>query len=234
VAAFDVQVSWDGAVVTGLRTVTPLRGTVGVVSLYDALLGRVHKVPGRPDTGPVTLEREVSDDLTFDLWARGPHLQKEVELRLTDTSGGPIVVYRMHRCWVSDYAVAPDLDTGLVVESIALSMDAWERVTPPVPKLAEEMAARLQRRVVRLDTASLVGATTQETERRIDEVIRDAQGSGAVLLIDEADALFARRTEIADAHDRYAPSPLDTVVSKLSTYPGPVLVVPPDPDSDPA
>ena len=72
-----------------------------------------------------------------------------------------------------------------------------------------------------------------EVLRRVDEIVRNAQSSGAVLLIDEGEALFSRRTEIADAHDRYAASPLDAVVTRLSAYPGPVLVVPPDPDSAP-
>lgn len=229
-AAFDVRLSWDGTVVAGLRAVSPLRSTVGVISLYDGGLGRVHKVPGRPDSGAVTLQREVSDDLTFDLWARGPQLHKEVELSLDAAAGGPTVVYRMHQCWVSEYAVAPDLDTGVVLESITLSMDAWERVTSPTPMLAEEIAAQLGRTVVRLSTGDLVGATTEETERRVDELVRDAQRSGAVLLIDEAEALFSRRTEVVDAHDRYAATSLDTAVTRLSAYPGPILVVPPDQD----
>jgi hypothetical protein len=207
-----------------------LRATVGVISLYDGLLGLVHKVPGRPDTGTVTLEREVSDDLTFDLWARGPHLHKDVDLTLEVAGGGATIGYRMHQCWVSEYAVAPDLDSGLVLESITLSMDAWERVTPPPPVVAEELAGRLGRTVVRVSTRDLVGATTEESERRVDELVRDAQSSGAVLLIDEGEALFSRRMEVADAHDRYAASPVDAVVSRLSAYPGPILVVPPDPD----
>lgn len=175
----------------------------------------------------------MSDDLTFDLWARGPQLHKEVDLTLEAAAGGPTVVYRMHQCWVSEYVVGPDLDTGVVVESIDLSMDAWERVTPPVPMLAAEIAAQLGRDVVRLNAGRLVGATVDETERLVDEIIRDAEASGAVLLIDEADALFSRRTEVTDAHDRYAESPLDAAMSRLSTYPGPVLVVPPGPAPPP-
>ena len=231
-AAFDVRVSWDGTEVGGLRTVGPLQATVGVIRLYEGGLGRVHKVPGRPDTGAVTLQREVSDDLTLDLWARGPHLHKEVDLSLVDAGGGPTVVYRMHQCWVSEYAVTPDLETGVVVESITLSMDAWERVTPPAPKLAEQIAAQLGRQVVRLDARRLVGATVEESERRVDEIIREAEASGALLLLDEAEAIFARRTEIADAHDRYAATPLDAVVDRLSAYSGPILVVPPDAGGD--
>ena len=108
--SFEVQLSWDGVVVAGLRSVGALQASVGVVTLYDGMLDRVVKVPGRPDTGPVTLEREVSDDLTFDQWARGPHLRKDVELTLVGTADAPTVVYRLHQCWVSAYAVAPDVD----------------------------------------------------------------------------------------------------------------------------
>ncbi len=230
--ALEVRLSWDAVVVTGLRSVGPLQSGVAVVTFYDGALDRVVKVPGRPDTGPVTLERDVTDDLTFDLWARGPHLRKEVELALVAPDGSPTIGYRMHRCWVSGYEVAPDVENATAVERITLSMDAWERVVPAVPDLAERTAEQLGRSVVRVGLGRLVGATVQETEARLDVMLRDAQASGAVLLLDEADALFSRRTDVADAHDRYAATPLDAVLSRLSEYPGPVLVVPPS-DGDP-
>ncbi|MEO7235125.1 MAG: phage tail protein, partial [Lapillicoccus sp.] len=147
---FEVRLSWDGAVVPGLRAVGALQASVGVVTLYDGMLDHVVKVPGRPDTAPVTLEREVSDDLTFDQWARGPHLRKEVELTLVDTAGGPTVAYRMHQCWVSAYAVAPDVETGVALERITLSMNGWERVAPEAPELAERFAAQRGTSVVRV------------------------------------------------------------------------------------
>lgn len=228
--AYEVRVTWDGVAVPGLRAVGPLRSSVDVVTLHDGLLGRVTTVPGRPDTGELTLQREVGDDLSFDLWARGPQLRKEVELALVPTAdaGGAMTVrYLLHGCWVSGYAVEADVESGVAVETITVAVDAWQRVTAAVPELAADLGLRLQRPVMRVDLGRLVSETLEETGRRTDELLQEAERSGAVLLFDEGDALFTRRTDVADAHDRYAEQPLDTVVDRLARYPYPVLVVPP-------
>ena len=52
-----------------------------------------------------------------------------------------------------------------------------------------------------------------------------AAQSNAVLLFDEADALFGRRTDVKDSHDRYATTVVDRVRSSLEGYPGVAIVV---------
>lgn len=227
-AELQVQVSWDGVLVEGLTAVGPLVHTVQVITMYDGGLDRVAKLPGRSDNASVTLTRTVSADLTFDQWATGPHLQKTVDLTVLDAAGGATVTYRMYRCWVSGYAVAPDLEALTVTESLTLTMDGFQRVAPPMAQRAEELAVRLQREVRRISVRSLVGATAEETRLRVDEMLQSAGAAGDILLFDEADALFTRRTEVTDAHDRYAAEPMDVVVNRLSTYAAPVLVVPLD------
>ena len=103
------------------------------------------------------------------------------------------------------------------------------RRVPEVPELAERFAAERGTSVLRVGLGRLVGATREETEARLDAMLHEAEASGAVLLLDEADALFAGRTDVADAHDRYAATPVDVVRARLSRYAGAVLVVPPDP-----
>jgi phage tail-like protein len=228
--AYEVQLVWDGVVVRGLRAVGPLQSSVGVARFYEGGTGASHLVPGRPDTAPFTVEREVSDDLTLDTWARGPLLRKEVSLSLVSTTGGPTVSYKLHRCWVSAYSVTADVATGLAVESVSLAVEAWERVAPGPVQLADLLAGQLGGRVHKVRVGRLMGATVEETRERVDELLRSAQDSGAVLLLDEAEALFASRTEVQDAHDRYAPTPVDVLRSRLAQFTGPVLVVPPDPD----
>lgn len=49
-----------------------------------------------------------------------------------------------------------------------------------------------------------------------------------MLLLDEADALFGRRTEVQDAHDRHEHTEADVLVDRLATFRGSVFVVPPD------
>jgi SpoVK/Ycf46/Vps4 family AAA+-type ATPase len=59
-----------------------------------------------------------------------------------------------------------------------------------------------------------------ETEKNLQRVITAADRSGGVLFFDEADALFGRRTEIHDAHDRYANLELSFLLQRLEDYEG--------------
>ena len=227
---FQVQVRWDGQVVAGVTAITPLRSTVEVVTLRDGASGAVYKLPGRADTAAVTLQRGVSDDLAFDVWASGPPLRKDVEVRLFDPSDELSVLYRLHQCWVGEYVVAPDVETGLVMESISLSVNRWERVRPPVAILAEALAVDRAGVVHRVNLGSLLTGTSRQTWRHLDEVLAEAEAAGAVLLLDEADALFTQRTQVPDSDARYEPSELDALLDRLSVFPGLVLVVPPGED----
>jgi 23S rRNA (adenine2503-C2)-methyltransferase len=55
-----------------------------------------------------------------------------------------------------------------------------------------------------VDTAGIVSEYIGETEKNLERVLSDAAAPDAILLLDEGDALFGKRTQIADAHDRYA------------------------------
>ena len=52
----------------------------------------------------------------------------------------------------------------------------------------------------------------------------DAESSGAILFLDEADALFGKRTEVKDSHDRYANTEIDHVLQRMEEHPGPVVL----------
>lgn len=217
---------WDGRAVPDVTEVSPLRTTTDVITYRD-VSGGVYKLPGRIHTEAVTLKRGLSADLAFDVWATGPALKKDVSLRLTDASDGLVVTYRLHGCWVCDYSVAPDLDSGAVVESITLSVNRWERVTPAPDELGRQWAAERGADLRRVGLAELLTGRTDETEERVDRLLAEAEATGAILLFDEADALFTRRTEVQDAHDHYQETELDAVIDRLARYQGPVLVVPP-------
>ena len=225
--SFQVEVWWDGRAVADVTMVSPLRATTEVITYRDAA-GGIYKLPGRQDTSAVTLQRGVSGDLAFDVWATNPDLKKEVALRLTDASDGLVVTYRLHGCWVCDYSVAPDLDSGAVVESITLSVNRWERVRPSLDELARQWATERGAAVRRIGLGELLTGRLEETEARLERLLAEAEASGSILLFDEADALFSRRTQVQDAHDRYQETELDAVLDRLARHEGPVLVVPPN------
>jgi SpoVK/Ycf46/Vps4 family AAA+-type ATPase len=74
--------------------------------------------------------------------------------------------------------------------------------------------------ILRLDLSRVVSKYIGETEKNLNRVFEDAQRSGSAILIDEADALLGKRTEVKDAHDRYANIEISYVLQRLEAYPG--------------
>lgn len=78
--------------------------------------------------------------------------------------------------------------------------------------------------VLRLDLSRVVSKYIGETEKNIDCVFSDAQKSGAAILIDEADALLGKRSEVKDAHDRYANIEVAYLLQRMEAYEGLVIL----------
>jgi hypothetical protein len=89
---------------------------------------------------------------------------------------------------------------------------------------ARALAARLKLDVYRVDLAAVVDKYIGETERRLDEVLGRAEELDVVLLLDEGDALMARRTEVRNANDRYANLETNYLLQRLESYEGIVVV----------
>jgi hypothetical protein len=76
----------------------------------------------------------------------------------------------------------------------------------------------------RVDLATVVSKYIGETEKNLDRIFAAARGSNAVLLFDEADALFGRRSEVKDAHDRYANLEVAYLLQRMEDHDGPVIL----------
>lgn len=85
---------------------------------------------------------------------------------------------------------------------------------------AEVIAHALCTDLVRVDLAGVVSKYIGETEKNLKRVFAAAEGSGAVLLFDEADALFGKRSEVANAHDRYANIEVSYLLQRMESYTG--------------
>jgi SpoVK/Ycf46/Vps4 family AAA+-type ATPase len=72
----------------------------------------------------------------------------------------------------------------------------------------------------RIDLSAVVSKYIGETEKNLRRVFAAAQESGAILLFDEADALFGKRTEVKDSHDRYANIEVSYLLQQMETYRG--------------
>ncbi|WCM54376.1 ATP-binding protein [Pseudomonas sp. WJP1] len=85
---------------------------------------------------------------------------------------------------------------------------------------AEVLASELQLDLYRVDLAALVSKYIGETEKNLSRVFTAAESSGAILLFDEADALFGKRSEVRDSHDRYANLEVSYLLQRIETYRG--------------
>ncbi|WNJ91163.1 ATP-binding protein [Bosea sp. 685] len=84
----------------------------------------------------------------------------------------------------------------------------------------DRMASELGAKVYRVDLSMIVSKFVAETERNLDRAFLAAQSAGSILFLDEADALFGKRTSVKDAHDRYADQEIDYLLQRLERYNG--------------
>ncbi|MBU0595989.1 ATP-binding protein [Candidatus Bipolaricaulota bacterium] len=85
---------------------------------------------------------------------------------------------------------------------------------------AEILANHIGGELYRIDLASVVSKYIGETEKNLRRVFDVAEQSGAILFFDEADALFGKRTEVKDSHDRYANIEINYLLQRMEEYSG--------------
>lgn len=85
---------------------------------------------------------------------------------------------------------------------------------------AEVLANELRLDVYRIDLSSVVSKYIGETEKNLRRIFDAAEGCGAILLFDEADALFGKRSEVKDSHDRYANMEVSYLLQRIESYRG--------------
>src|SRR5205809_7602719 len=155
---FKFRVKWDGKYVAGVSKVSMLKRTTEVIKHREGGdPSSSRKSPGRTEYDPITLERGVTHDKEFEMWANkvwnfGSGLGSEVSLadfrkpitiEVYNEAGQLAIAYNVHRCWVSEFQALPDLDANanaVALEHIKLENEGWERdpaVTEPTePTLA--------------------------------------------------------------------------------------------------
>ncbi len=84
---------------------------------------------------------------------------------------------------------------------------------------AEMLAGALGRPLYRIDLAAVVSKYIGETEKNLHRLFDAAEAAGAILFFDEADALFGRRTEVTDSHDRFANTETNYLLLRLESHP---------------
>jgi phage tail-like protein len=103
----------------------------------------IRKGLGRTKYEAITMERGITHDTDFELWANAAqlldkgapttslkNLRKELRIDFLNEERQVVLRFNVHRCWVSEYQALPDLDAGtnaIAIEHIKLENEGWER-----------------------------------------------------------------------------------------------------------
>lgn len=91
--------------------------------------------------------------------------------------------------------------------------------------MAVEIVAReLRLAAYKIDLSTVVSKYVGETEKNLNAIFREAETANAILFFDEADAIFGKRTEVKDAHDRYANIEINYLLQRLEEFSGVVIL----------
>ena len=86
------------------------------------------------------------------------------------------------------------------------------------------IAHELGLNLYRIDLSRIISKYIGETEKNLAKIFDAAEGSGVILFFDEADALFGKRTDVKDAHDRYANIEVSYLLQRIEEYNGIVIL----------
>ncbi len=89
---------------------------------------------------------------------------------------------------------------------------------------AEAVAHALRQDLYRVDLSAVMSKYIGETEKNLAAAFAEAERASSVLFFDEADSLFGKRTEVKDAHDRYANLEVSYLLQRIETFTGLVLL----------
>src|SRR5256884_1571385 len=91
---------------------------------------------------------------------------------------------------------------------------------------AEVIANELRLNLYRIDLSAVVSKYIGETEKNLRRLFDAAEDGGAILFFDEADALFGKRSEVKDSHDRYANIEGSYLLQRMEAYRGLAILAP--------
>jgi len=159
---FKFRIMWDGRYVAGISKVGALkRSTAAVTHREGGDPSTERKSPGQTTFDAITLERGVTHDTEFEIWANkvsnyGSGLgaerslkdfRKDLTIEVYNEAGQLALAYNVYRCWVSEYQALPDLDASgaaIAIQTIKLENEGWERDTsvgePTEPSFTEPPA----------------------------------------------------------------------------------------------
>lgn len=177
----------------------PLRLSQEYQSFFTT--GQAH----RPDFGVDFPAQYIETQLSWDDLVLHPGTTRQIEEIQTWIQHGPTLM--------NDWGMAPKLRPG------------YRSLFYGPPGTGKTMTACLLgkstgRDIYKVDLSLVVSKYIGETEKNLAKVFDQAQHKGWILFFDEADALFGKRTETKDAHDRYANQEISFLLQRIETFDG--------------
>jgi hypothetical protein len=120
---------------------------------------------------------------------------------------------------LSDWALGRRASLGHGVQALFLGPSGTGKTLA-----AEVVAGEVGMDLLKVDLSAMVSKYIGETEKHLDRVFAAAERSGSVLFFDEADALFGKRSEVGDAHDRYANIEVSYLLQRIEEFGGTVVL----------
>ena len=148
---FLVYLEQSTTPVAGVSKVGGLKRSSDVIEYKEGGNALIRKGLGRTKYEPITLERGVTHDTDFEVWASKvwslgslpgaevslKDFRKDLMIEMFNEAGQVAQTYKVYRCWVSEYQALPDLDANanaVAIQHIKLENEGWERdvaVTEP-------------------------------------------------------------------------------------------------------
>jgi phage tail-like protein len=137
---FKFQVILDGKIVPGVSKVGPLKRRTATILYRDGNFAN-HNItaPGLTEFEPITIERGITHDKTFENWAALVYgsggsmslknFRKNLRINLLNEQGTVVRSYMVYRAWVSEYTALPVMDASgneVAIETIVLTYEGFE------------------------------------------------------------------------------------------------------------
>jgi ATPase family associated with various cellular activities (AAA) len=137
-----------------------------------------------------------------------PEAEKNLLRQIAAQVSGRATVY-------DDWGFARKMNRGLGISALFAGESGTGKTMA-----AEVIASQLQLDLYRIDLSAVVSKYIGETEKNLRRVFDGAEDGGAILCFDEADALFGKRSEVKDSHDRYANIEINYLLQRMESYSG--------------
>ncbi len=205
VAQFDLDWATMASAWSGARGHLAASGQPATVDTTAAALWDVCRIQARPQLDDLAQRIEpvaTWDDLVL------PEAQREVLREIT--------MHVRQRTQVYDtWGFAGKGQRGLGISALFAGLSGTGKTMA-----AEVLANELRLDLYRIDLSAVVSKYIGETEKNLRRVFDAADAGGAILLFDEADALFGKRSEVKDSHDRYANIEVGYLLQRMESYRG--------------